>query len=130
MQKDKVANVQEVKKIRFLEVLVITLPANSADIEVDEMNIVGTERVSTVVRPNISVSKDNGKTWDRIGGKVDSGADSSVGSWQNHCHSCIATWDLVGQKLRIRVRSRSNLPNPERKDSFISKVNDQDFRSL
>ena len=53
-----------------------TLEANMADIEVDEMNVEGTERVSTVVRPNISVSKDKGKTWQKVGGKVDSGADS------------------------------------------------------
>ena len=54
-QQDNVVKAQEAEKIRFREVLVITLEANMADIEVDEMNVEGTERVSTVVRPNISV---------------------------------------------------------------------------
>ena len=123
-QKDGTTNAQEVEKIRFREALVITLEANLADIEVDEMNIEGTERVSTVVRPNISVSKDKGKTWQKVGGKVDSGADSSVGSWQNHRHLCTDTWNLVGQKLRIRVGGGQTFP--VRKKGLIHlKVNDQ-----
>ena len=47
-------NVQEVERIRFRVILVITLEANMADVEVNEMNVEGMERVSTVVRTNIS----------------------------------------------------------------------------
>ena len=102
----------------------MTLEANLADIEVDEMKAEGTERVSTVVRPNISVSKDKGETWQKVGGKVDSGADSSVGSWQNHRHLCTDAWNLVGQKLRIRVGGGQTFP--VRKKGLIHlKVNDQ-----
>ena len=114
-QQDKAANVQEVEKIRFREVLVITLEANMTDIEVDEMNVEGTERVSTVVRPSISVSKDKGKTWQKVGGKVDSGADSSVGSWQEPSPSMYRYLGSGRAEIADQSRRRSNLSSPKQR---------------
>ena len=52
------------------------------DVEADEVE--GVERTNTVFRPDTYCTKDGGKKRIKLNDKVDSGADSSVGSWQEH----------------------------------------------
>ena len=99
-QQQEIKQIQEMEQMRYRDILVITLEAMMVDVE-DETE--GVERTNTVIRSDAYCSKDGDKSWIKLNGKVDFGADSSVGSWQNHRQYCTNTWNLVGQRLRIRV---------------------------
>ena len=59
------------------------------------------ERTSTVRTSTIRVWTDGG--WRTVKGKVDSGADCTVGSIQKHETLCLASWEPVGHISHIRT---------------------------
>ena len=40
----------------------------------------------------------NDEGWNRINGKIDTGADTTVGSLENHGKFCLAVWPYVGSR--------------------------------
>ena len=65
----------------------------------------GIDSASTIAKPDTYCSFDGGKTWTTINGRVDSGAGSSIESLENHAQHCIATYNLIGQQLCLKVGS-------------------------
>ena len=71
------------------------------------MQVTGVERHSTIIHLPVSYTKDGGNTWKVIEGAFpDSGAITTVGSYQLHRHCCTTILDLVGQRIHVRTAGK------------------------
>ena len=96
-------------------------------VDVAETKVTAVERKSDVRRAQVSYTKDDGKTWHVLHGKADSGADTTVGSLQEHAHCCLAIYDVVGQKITVRVAGGGGYP-VRKKGLIMLKVGDKPLR--
>ena len=122
-ERDSASEPEEVELVYMIECDEIEI----STVDVAETKVTAVERKSDVKRAQVSYTKDDGKTWHVLHGKADSGADTTVGSLQEHAHCCLAIYDVVGQKITVRVAGGGGYP-VRKKGLIMLKVGDKPLR--